>query len=136
MEAVSWSTEIVFFNESFILASGNGFWLIRNLLLLFRAFFCWWTPFLKLNVGQFLKKNIISARWNHFLGYFQIFLCIKSFVTISVYGFWVNFKQCAFIRSFFFVLLESITETRWKPVFFDFFSSFFPSSGNGFSIEC
>ena len=61
MEAVFWSAEIVFFNESFTLASGNGFWLITNLLLLFRAFFSQWTPFLKLNVGQFLKKNIIPA---------------------------------------------------------------------------
>ena len=40
MEAVFWSTEIVFFNESFILASGNGFWSIKNLLFLFRAIFC------------------------------------------------------------------------------------------------
>ena len=62
MEAVFWSTEMVFFHEPFILASGNGFWLIINLLLLFRAFFCYCAPFLNLNVSQRLKKNIIAAR--------------------------------------------------------------------------
>ena len=58
--------------------SGNGFWLITNLLLLFRAFFCWWTPSLKLNVGQFLKKNNIPARWTHFLEFLQIFLRVEA----------------------------------------------------------
>ena len=56
MEAVFWSTEIVFFNSIF-LASGNGFWLSANLFLLFKAFFCQWTPFLKLNVDLFFKKK-------------------------------------------------------------------------------
>ena len=62
MEPAFWSTEIVSFNESFIVASGNGFCLIKNLLLLLRAFLSWRAPFLKLNVGQFLGKNIIPAR--------------------------------------------------------------------------
>ena len=34
MEAVFWSTEIVFFNESFILAGGNGFWFFQSFFLL------------------------------------------------------------------------------------------------------
>ena len=46
---------------------------------------------------------------------------IKSFIKTSVYRFGVNFKACAFIQSFF-LLLESITEIRCKPGFFDFFS--------------
>ena len=54
------------------------FWIIANLLLLFRAFFCQWTLFMKLNVGQFLMKSSIFARWNHFLGFLQIFLRVEA----------------------------------------------------------
>ena len=58
----------------------------------------------------------------------------------SVHGFWVNFKSHAFIQSFF-LLPESITEIRCKPVFFNFFQlltveAVFPASENGFPIEC
>ena len=115
MEAYFWSTEIVFFNESFILASGYGFWLITSLLLLFRAFFWYWTPFLKSNRGQFLKKNIIpapvetifldfcrySCEWKQLFPASENGVSIKSFITNSVYGFWVNFKLCAFIQNVF-----------------------------------
>ena len=49
----------------------------------------------------------------------------------------INFEPCAFIQSFF-LLLESITEIRCKPVPFQFLTveAFFTASGNGFSIEC
>ena len=117
IEAVFWSIEIVFFNESFILASGNGFRLITNLLLLFRAF-----PasghHLEIKCRPIFfqknKKKNILARWNYFLGFLQIFLgvgrqhfslswngvFIKFFITTSVYRFWVNFKPCVFIQNF------------------------------------
>ena len=51
MEVAFRSSEIAFFKESFILASGNGFPI--DYKLLFGAFFCWWTQFLKLGVKQF-----------------------------------------------------------------------------------
>ena len=40
--------------------SGNGFWLVTNLLLIFRAFFCWWTPFMKLNCSLKLFSWIFA----------------------------------------------------------------------------
>ena len=58
-------------NPSFWLVK-TVFWLITNLLLWFRAFLCSWTPLLKLNVDLVLNKNIIPARWNHFLWFLQI----------------------------------------------------------------
>ena len=51
MEVAFRSSEIAFFKESFILASGNGFPI--DYKLLFGAFFCWWTQFLKLSEKQF-----------------------------------------------------------------------------------
>ena len=58
-------------NPSFWLVK-TVFWLITNLLLWFRAFLCSWTPLLKLNVDLVLNKNIIPARWNHFLWFLLI----------------------------------------------------------------
>ena len=51
------------------------------------------------------------------------------------------FKQFSFIQSFFCVLLESITEIKYKPAFFRYFhfltvKAVFLASGNGFSIKC
>ena len=60
MEAVFWSTEIVFFNESFILASGNGFPLITNLLLLFRVFFLLVDTILEIKCRPFFKGEYYS----------------------------------------------------------------------------
>ena len=39
MESVFWSTEIVFLNESFILAGGNGFWLLNKPFAFIQSFF-------------------------------------------------------------------------------------------------
>ena len=33
---------------------------------------------LKSNLGQFLKKNIILAHWNHFFGFLQVFLWVEA----------------------------------------------------------
>ena len=100
-----------------------------------------------------MKKNIIPARWNHFLG-FNWYSCewkqlfpasgngvfIKFFITTSAYRFWVNFKPFACIQSLFFCC--------WKPLLYlgvnQFSSTFqfltvktvFPVIINGFSIEC
>ena len=62
----------------------------------------------------------------HSCGWKQLFpisgnrVFIKSFITASVCGFWVNFKLNAFIQSFFFLLVESIKiswQFSWKLVF-------------------
>ena len=72
-----------------------------------------------------------SCEWKHIFPASGNGVFIKSFMRTSAYGFWVNFKPCAFIQSFFFLLLESITEIRCKPVFFDFF--LVSNSGGSFS---
>ena len=108
---------------------------------------------MKLNVGQFLKKNSIAACCNHFPGFLQIFLrvetafpasgnevFVKSFITTSVYGFCVNFKPCAFIqsfRSYCWKALLKVSVNQFSSIFSvpNSGSSFFPASGNRFSIE-
>ena len=110
MEAVFWSTEIVFFNESFILASGNDFPLITNLLVLFRVFFftileikC--RPFFKGEYYSFLLKLFswvladIPASGSSFFRLVET--DISSFITTSVCRFWFNFKLCALFRAVF-----------------------------------
>ena len=130
MDAVFSSTEIVFFNESFILASGNVFLLITNLLLLFRAFFCWWTPILKLNVGQFFKKNIIPA--SGISSFFRLveteFSSNPSWLLVHM-DFGLISNRVLLFRAFF-LSLERITEIKCKPVFIDFLVS---NSGGSFS---
>ena len=64
----------------------------------------------------------------------------QSFILASGNGFSINYKLCAFIRSFF-LLVDTMLEIRCKAIFFDFFlfltaEVVFPVSGNGFSIEC
>ena len=112
-------------------------------MLLFRAFFCLSTSFMKLNVGQFLKKNstpvLVETIFFDFCRYScewkQLFpangneIFSKSFIKTSVYEFWVNFKQCAFIQSFFFCCWKALLKLDLKQ-----FSSVFsvPNSGNSF----
>ena len=50
MEAVFRSSEIVFFNESFIVAIVNGFSFNYKPSAFIQSFFCWWIPFLKLTL--------------------------------------------------------------------------------------
>ena len=52
MEVAFRSSEIAFFRKSFVLLE-TDFWLIANFMLLFGAFLCWWTLFLKLGVNLF-----------------------------------------------------------------------------------
>ena len=66
MEVAFRSSEIVFFKESFILASEKGFSI--NCKLLFGAFFCWWTQFLKLGVKQFSSIFSIPNSGSSFSG--------------------------------------------------------------------
>ena len=60
------------------------------------------------------------------------------FILASGNGFPINYKLCAFIRSFF-LLVDAMLEIRCKPVFFNFSipnsGSSFPVSGNRYFIE-
>ena len=150
MEAVFQSAEIVFFNETFILASGKGFWLITNLSLLFREFFCQLTPFLKLNVAQFLKKNfkififfgLVETEFssnpssrlvytnfgpisNHVLLFRAFFSCWKASVKLDVNQFFRFFSVPNSRSSF---------SGQCKQILYRML--FIPTSGNGFSVQC
>ena len=46
----------------------------------------------------------------------------ESFILASGSRFWINYKLCAFIWSFF-LLVDTILEIRCKPIFFYFFYS-------------
>ena len=66
---------------------------------------------------------------------------IKSFITTSVYGFWVDFKLCAFSESFFsccWKTLSKLSVNQFSSFFFQFLTveAVFSCSENGFSIEC
>ena len=68
MEVAFRSREIAFFKESFILASENGFSINDDFVLLFGAFFWWWTQCLKLVVNQFSSNFLIPNRQSSFAG--------------------------------------------------------------------
>ena len=71
--------------------------LITNLvlLLLSRAFFCWWTPFLKLGVNQFSSIfSVLNSGSSFSAGGNRFF--IKYFIPGSGNGF---FAKCSFIQS-------------------------------------
>ena len=53
MEVAFRSSEIAFFKESFILASGNGFSINYKFCAFIRSFFFWWEKLLTLGVNQF-----------------------------------------------------------------------------------
>ena len=78
-----------------------------------------------------LKMNLISAQRNRFLQFFfrywffsvqwnRIFQGILQLA--SGHGFSINYKLCAFIWSFF-LLVYTILEIRFIPIFFHFFYS-------------
>ena len=52
----------------------------------------------------------------------------EYFILASGNGFPINYKLCAFIRSFF-LLVDAMLEIRCKPVFFNFS---IPNSGSSF----
>ena len=100
MEAVFLPSEIVFFNESFILANGNGFSVNYKLCAFIQSFYS------ELLRSIFKEEHLDFCR--HSCDWKQLFpisgngVFIKSFITASVYGFWVNFKLNAFISELFF----------------------------------
>ena len=74
------------------------------------VFFCCFKAILKLGLTIF-------HRFFQFLTVEAVFLAsgngvfIKSFITTSLFRFWVNSKACTFIQMFF-LMLQSITEVR------------------------
>ena len=153
MEAVFWSSEIVFFNEYFILVKGKGFWLITNFELLFRAFFLLVNTIPEIKCKPIFEEEHYSCSLKPVSWIFADILAngrrnfpasgnrvfIKFFITTSAYRFWVNFKPFACIQSLFFCC--------WKALLYlgvNQFSStcqfltvkaVFPAIINGFSIE-
>ena len=102
----------------------------ENDVLSFRLF---WKPLLQVERGQYLKKKLISTRGSRF--FFQILTRMEvafrsseigffkeSFILARGNGFSINYKLCAFIRSFF-QLVDTMLEIRCKLVFFVFFFS-------------
>ena len=81
-----------------------------------------------------------SYEWKQHFPASENGIFIKSFITASVYGFWVNFKPCAFIQSFFFCYWKALLKlgaNQFSSMFFVPNSgSSFPANGNGFSTEC
>ena len=85
--------ETQFWNEPFILTNGNGFSITYNFVLLFGAFFCWWTHFLKSGINQFsfnfllltaeaifpASRNGFFPRILHFSEKKRIYCCIRLF---------------------------------------------------------
>ena len=57
------------------------------------VFFCWWKALVKLGVNQICSNFPVTNSGS------RVF--IKSFMTTSLYRFWVNFKPCIFIQMFF-----------------------------------
>ena len=86
---------------------------LSNLLVLFRAFFCWWTAFLNLGVNQnfsifrFLAvEAVFPSSGNGF--------SIECFIPASGNGFYV---QCSFIRADF-LAVETIIHIKVMPFFY------------------
>ena len=119
------------------------------------SFHIFWKPLLQLEGGQYFKKILflLEETFFFFFHFFQTLIRKKvafgsseiaflkeSFILAIGTGFLINYKLCAFIRSFF-LLLDTILEIRCKPIFFHFFlflkaEAVFPVSGNEFFIEC
>ena len=84
---------------------------------------------------QYLKKILFLLEETVFFILFSILIRMEvafrsseiaffkeSFVLASGNGFSINYKLCAFIRSFF-LLVDTILQFRCKPIFFHFFYS-------------
>ena len=91
-------------NLSFWLVETN-FLYITNLVVSFRAFFCWWTPFLKLGVNQFSSFFSITNSGINFSGKWKLI-----FYRMLHSGDWKHI----FCLVFFY--LEQIL-WWWKPLF-------------------
>ena len=92
-------------------------------------FFCCRKALLKSGVNQFSSIFSVPNSGSIFLASGnRVF--IKYFITTIVYGFWVNFKPCAFIQTFFFCYWKALLKLRANQ-----FSSIFslPKSGSSFS---
>ena len=153
MEAVFWSTEIVFFNESFILASGNGFPLITNLLLLFRVFFLLVDTILEIKCRPFFKGEYYSFLLKLFSwvlanipasgsSFFRLVETKISSNPLSrlVYADFGLISNCVLYSGFFFCYWKALLKSgvyQFSSIFqFLTKEAVFPASKNGFCMEC
>ena len=111
MEVAFRSSEIPFFKEYFIQTDVR---LITNFALLFGAFFCWWTQFLKLGVNQFSSiflfltaEAVFPASRNGFLSNTS-FRRLETDSLLSVLLFRANF-----------VLVQTIIQNKVEPFFIE-----------------
>ena len=92
-------------------------------------------PLLQLEGGQYFKKILFLLEKTGFFVFFQILIRMEvafwaseivffkePFILASGNGFSINYKLCAFIRSFF-LLVDTILQIRCKPILFHFFYS-------------
>ena len=128
----------LFFNKSFILASGNLCANISNIPFIRSSFsISWkqilnesfitasgngfsgvfWKPLLQLERGQHLRKSCFCQKKP-----FSLISDTESFSLASGNRFSIKYELCAFIRSFF-LLVDTILEIRCQPIFFLFFYS-------------
>ena len=113
MEAVFRSTEICFSTNSLFQLVEKDFGKFQDFVLLIRAFFCWWTLYLKLGVHQFF-------RFFQFETVAAVFLTSRNRFVYQLlhYGEW---KQISCLVFFLFranfALVENITRIKVKPFF-------------------
>ena len=146
-----WKQLFNILNKSFITATGNGFsvqWKRYSFIHIFletiiairgrpifkeTSYFCQRKPFSSF-FFQILIRMKVAFRSSE-IAFFK-----KSFILASGNGFSINYKLCAFIRSFF-LLVDTILGIRCKPILFGYFILFltaeavFPARENGFFIE-
>ena len=153
MEAVFWSTEIVFFDESFILASGNGFPLITNLLLLFGVFFLLVDTILEIKCRPFFKGEYYSFSLKLFSWVLanipasgsSFFRLVETKISLNplsrlVYADFGLISNRVLYSEFFFCYWKAllISGVYQFSSIFQFLTkeAVFPASKNAFSMEC
>ena len=113
MEVVQWN--LIFQRILLFWLVETDFQQVTNLVLLLRAFSCWWTPFLK-----FMKTNFLP--FFQFLTVEAVFLAsgkgffIECFILASGNGFSVS---CTLLVRANFVLIETIIKTAVKRFFIE-----------------
>ena len=113
MEAVFRSSETCFSTNPLFWLVENDFGKLQGFVLLIRAFFYWWTLYLKLGVNQFF-------RFFQFVTVEAVFLASgkRFFYRLLHYGEWKRISCLVFfLFRANFVLVENIIRIKLKPFF-------------------
>ena len=102
VEAVSSSTGTYLLSQSFILASGNEFFLsTRKTVVLLRVFLSSWKLLLKLYGSQFFKKSHISASGYQSFDFFrdslkweQLLCIVETYFSTNLLSGWWKYILC------------------------------------------